>query len=356
MEIPIWHNIHPDFRLNGVAYDWDDLSEIGYSLVKEGNGYEIPMGDFLLDWASDRPTLEVFTSGSTGKPKKIVLRKEHMVNSALATGEYFKLQPKHSALLCLPFMGIAGKMMLVRAMVLGLHLDYVEPSSTPLKNNEKQYDFAAMVPLQVQNSLEQLPQIKTLIIGGAPVSPKLKVKLSTISTMAYETYGMTETITHVAVKRLEKDSDGYFKVLPDVKISVDSRDCLVIEAPKISDNPIKTNDVVERVSDTGFRWLGRFDNVINSGGVKLIPEQIEAKLSKIIPGRFFVTGLPDETLGEKLVLVIEGNIVSDQLLYQVKLLKTLGRFEVPKEIKSIETFKETPSGKIDKKATLSVAR
>ncbi|RIV45948.1 AMP-binding protein [Flagellimonas pelagia] len=353
MEIPIWHNIHPEFRLNGVSYSLEDLSEIGYSLVKEGEAYEIPLGDFLLDWVSDKPTVEVFTSGSTGKPKKITLKKEQMVNSVMATGEYFKLRPKQSALLCLPCTGIAGKMMLVRAMVLGLHLDEVEPTSTPLSHNQKQYDFTAMVPLQVQNSLEYLSRIKTLIIGGAPVDDKLRSELLKIHLRAYETYGMTETITHIAVKEIVPKPTPYFEALPHVTLATDDRSCLVIDAPNISDHEVVTNDLVELVSETRFKWLGRYDSVINSGGVKLMPETIEVKLASIITPRFFVMGIPDQALGQKLVLVIEGEPTpKEALLKQIKSLRDISKYEVPKEIYFVKSFVETSTQKIHREKTV----
>ncbi|MEX0361925.1 MAG: AMP-binding protein, partial [Allomuricauda sp.] len=333
MRNPSWHKIHPRFKLNGIHYAFDELLEVGYSLIKEGAPFEKSIGDFLVEWAMEIATVVVQTSGSTGIPKDIGLKKEHMVNSALATGSYFNLLPGNTALLCLPCSSIAGKMMLVRAMVLGLELDYVEPSSTPLSGIGKTYDFSAMVPLQVEKSLVQLNQIKTLIIGGASVSFGLKEKLQTVSTMCYETYGMTETITHVAVNQLnasldcrpeqsEGPIDKAFTILPGTAISKDPRGCLVINAPTISDEPVVTNDLVELINETQFLWLGRYDSIINSGGVKLIPEQIEKKLASLIPSRFFVAGIPDKTLGQKLVLVIEGEETdSTELLQQVKLLK-----------------------------------
>lgn len=350
MENPIWHSIHPQFKLNRIPYGLEDLKEMGYSLVKEGEPFENSIGNFLLDWASDSSTLEVFTSGSTGKPKKIILQKKHMVNSALATGAYFDLKPVHTALLCLPCSGIAGKMMLVRAMVLGLHLEYVEPASTPLQNSDNTYDFVAMVPLQVQNSLDKLSRIKTLIIGGAPVDAKLRSALKNCPTNCYETYGMTETITHIAVKRIKGDSANCFETLPNISISVDARGCLVIDAPKISDDKIVTNDVVELVGENQFKWLGRYDTIINSGGIKLIPEEIEKKLANIIHSRFFVAGLTDATLGQKLVLVVEESQVDSQkLLSKIKSLKGIQKYEVPKEVHALKPFIETKSGKIHRK-------
>lgn len=353
MEHPTWHNIHPDFQLNGASYTREDVLEIGYSLVKEGEDHEIHIGDFLLDWVSDRPILEVFTSGSTGKPKKIKLQKEHMVNSALATGSFFKLSPRNTALLCLPCSGIAGKMMLVRAMVLGLQVDYVNPSSTPLENNSKAYDFAAMVPLQVQHSLSKLSRIKKLIIGGAPVEIGLKQEISKSGIQVYETYGMTETITHIALKELAPVPKPYFETLPNVSITLDNRGCLVIDAPKVSDDKVITNDLAEIISNRQFTWLGRFDSIINSGGVKLVPEQIEQKLSGIIEGRYFVTGTDDATLGQKLVLILEGQAKDSMaLLESIKSANVLSKYEVPKAVYFVKSFVETPTKKIDRAKTM----
>ncbi|WP_431123763.1 AMP-binding protein [Flagellimonas flava] len=372
MRNPSWHKIHPSFKLNGIHYACNELPEVGYSLIKEGVPFEKSIGDFLVEWGMETATVVVQTSGSTGTPKDIALKKEHMVNSALATGSYFNLEPGNSALLCLPCSSIAGKMMLVRAMVLGLELDYVEPSSMPLSGIRKTYDFSAMVPLQVGKSLVQLNQIKSLIIGGASVSFGLKEKLQTVSTTCYETYGMTETISHVAVKAIQNSKfkiensgnpiveqsnnrtiqQSNFSALPNITFSQDSRSCLVIEAPKISDELVVTNDIVELISKTEFQWLGRYDSVINSGGVKLIPEQIEKKLASLIPSRFFVAGIPDKTLGQKLVLVIEGEEKdSSELLQQIKSLEDLDKYEVPKDILCLSKFIETTSGKVDRLKT-----
>nr|WP_313809971.1 AMP-binding protein [Allomuricauda sp.] len=369
----MWRKTHPNFKLNGVHYSVDELLETGYSLIKEGEPFEKPIGDFLVEWGMASPELVVHTSGSTGEPKAITLQKEHMVQSALATGLFFGLQAGHSALLCLACTGIAGKMMLVRAMVLGLELDYAEPSSTPLAGTQRNYDFAAMVPLQVEKSLSQISQINTLIIGGAPVSSGLREKLQAVSTQCYETYGMTETITHVAVKAIQNSKfkiensenpiveqsnnraiqQSNFTALPNITFSQDKRDCLVIDAPKISHEQVITNDVVKLISETEFHWLGRYDSIINSGGIKLIPEQIERKLDPMISNRFFVIGMPDEALGQKLVLVIEGDKQdTEELFQQIKSLEDMGKYETPKEIRFIKTFTETPTGKVDKSKTM----
>ncbi|PKB00302.1 O-succinylbenzoic acid--CoA ligase [Flavobacteriaceae bacterium MAR_2009_75] len=348
--------LHNRFRLQGSNYNLEELKEIAYSLVKEGDVHEIAIGDFLLDWLNDKLTLTVQTSGSTGAPKTIVLEKEKMVNSAKATGEFFNLKEGDTALLCLSADYIAGKMMLVRAMVLGLELDYVNPTSKPIGKEFESYDFCAMVPLQVANSLDELTNIKKLIVGGSPMNQELKTKIKDqgLNTEIFETYGMTETITHIAVKKVHPVETGniVFKTLPGVAINTDNRDCFVIEAPLVSNDMISTNDIVRIVSNTEFEWLGRYDNVINSGGVKLFPEQIEHKLHETIESRFFVAGLPDDILGQKLVLVVEGITATDQLLEKIKQLTSLDKYEVPKQILTVSKFIETDSGKVQRKKTL----
>lgn len=342
--------MHPNFKLNKSQFSQEDLVQVAYSLIKEGEPFEQELGNFLIDWFSKEDFLEVQTSGSTGSPKKIQLKKEYMVNSALATGAFFNLNPGDSALLCLSADFIAGKMMLVRAMVLGLNLDFVAPSSNPLKENLKSYDFCAMVPLQVENSLDKMHLFKKLIIGGAPVSSGLKMKLQNSGIDIFETYGMTETITHIAAKRLERE---YFTVLPNVNIFTDKRGCLVIKAPKISEFEVVTNDLVEIHSESSFKWLGRYDNVINSGGIKLSPEEIEQKLSRIIQKRFFVSSLPDETLGEKLILVLEGSH-EPNLKESIASLTSLEKYEIPKSIHFVPKFVDTESGKINRVKTLKL--
>ncbi|MGD1947007.1 MAG: AMP-binding protein [Croceivirga sp.] len=348
--------IHRQFKLNGISLTYEGLYEVASSWVKEGKEFEVHAGDFLLDWLSPTTHVQVNTSGSTGQPKSISLRKEHMVNSALATGSFFKIKSGARALLCLSPSYIAGKMMLVRAMVLGLSLDVIEPSSHPLDDLLGNYDFAAMVPLQVQNGLTELHHIKTLLIGGAAVSKELAALLLKEKNSIFATYGMTETITHIAVKKISGPiASDTFEVLPEVSVSQDRRGCLVINAPKVCRETIVTNDLVELVDDTHFKWLGRYDNVINSGGIKLIPEQLEEKLSTVIKNRFFIAGIPDERLGEKMILVIEGmkDEEKQQLYQKIRDLKSLRKFEMPREIISSEQFKETPTGKIQRSKTLS---
>lgn len=355
--------IHKNFELNGNSFSTiDEL--LNYSINISGS-----IVNFLSDFFSNDNKIKVQTSGSTGKPKLIEIKKEFMINSAIATGDFFDLKENTTALLCLSTDYIAGKMMLIRALVLGWKLDIVPPTMNPLKDLEKSYDFSAMVPLQVYNSIDDLAKIKMLIIGGGIVSNELKMKLKNISTKVYATYGMTETVTHIAVKSInnvELKVNNY-KTLPNIKVSKDKRDCLLIDAPKVSDELVITNDLVELKSDTEFKWLGRYDSIINSGGIKLIPEQIEDKLSKIISQRFFIASLPDKKLGEKVILVIEDSLVrfdsaqrpllnnqKSVILNEMKNLKTLNKYEVPKEIYFVSQFIETDTKKIQRKKTLDL--
>lgn len=301
--------------------------------------------------------MEVNTSGSTGRPKIIKLSKVSMMNSALATGNYFGLLEKTTALCCLPLNFIAGKMMIIRALCLGWHLDIVKPSSNPLKDLSKKYDFSAMVPFQVDNSLAFLEKINTILIGGAPVSNELFVKLQTLPTQIYQSYGMTETITHVAVRKLNHLSEEKwlmqdYQALPDVDFSIDERSCLIINAPALGVQNLITNDVVQLVSQKEFVWRGRYDNIVNSGGIKLFPEEIESQLTKIIEQPFFVIGISDMKLGEKLVLVVEGqeSLEIDTILRSKNL--NLSKYQIPKEIIFIDRFLYTESGKIKRKDTL----
>lgn len=338
-------NVHNYFKIDGFHLNADEVRRVAYDYIKEGDGNEQAIGEFLLDWFDGKDYIEMRTSGTTGLPKLVRLEKQAMIQSALATGDFFKLEPGNKALLCLPVRFIAGKMMLVRSIILGLELDITAPSTQPLVLNDKVYDFVAMVPLQVQNSIADLKNVKKLIIGGAKMDAALEEKVLPLKTEVYETYGMTETITHIAAKKV---GETVFTILPNVKIAQDDRGCLVITVATISEEPIVTNDLVELIRENQFIFLGRIDNVINSGGVKLIPEQIEAKLISKLTNRFFVTGVPDTALGEKLILVIEG----EKQEFAPDFFNVLEKYEKPKEIVFVPKFKENENGKLLRKPSL----
>ncbi|CAL2085225.1 AMP-binding protein [Tenacibaculum sp. 190524A02b] len=347
--------IHASFKLNGKSFESiEDLLMFSKKLSEE-------VVSFLKAWYDVNDFVIVQTSGSTGKPKSIKLKKEYMVNSAKATGAFFELPEKTSALLCMSVNYIAGKMMLVRALTLGWHIDIKRAEANPLKNVEKKYDFCAMVPMQLAASLKELGKIEKLIVGGGVVSNDLYKQIQNKSTKIYATYGMTETITHIAVKKLNHFSlnkeVSYYQVLPNVNIALDKRNCLVINAPKVAKEKIVTNDVVVLKSETSFEWLGRYDNVINSGGVKLHPEKIEEKLALIIPSRFFVAGIKDEKLGEKLVLIVEKEMTEREkfmLEKEIEEANNFHKYEKPKQIFSVSKFVETETKKIQRNLTLKL--
>ncbi|WP_394748627.1 AMP-binding protein [Spongiimicrobium salis] len=351
-----YKEIHPKFKCNGTSYNREELKEVAYSLVKEGEAYEQEIGDFLLDWLDGSDLIHVQTSGSTALPKHIRIKKQQMVHSALATGQLFGLEAGTTALHCLPSRFIAGKMMWVRALVLGWEMDYVAPSSK--LDIRKPYDFSAMIPLQLENALSNINYIQTLIVGGAPMSMELREKVQEKDTLIFETYGMTETITHIAVKKVNhqkaNENKDTFTTLPAVRVGIDARGCLVIDAPRISHAKVVTNDVVSLLSETEFQWKGRYDNIINSGGIKLVPEVIEKIVSAYISQPFFVAGLADDSLGQRLVLLVEGSLDKTLLMDEISKISALDKFQKPKEIYCLPNFVRTSNGKIQRSNTLKM--
>lgn len=350
-----YNEVHPEFKLNDYHFDKKGICEVAYSYIKEGDFYEKEMGNFLLDWMDDRTFIEVKTSGSTGEPKTIKMGKQVMVNSAIATGKHFKLEPGDRALHCLPANYVAGKMMMVRAIVLGLKIDIVTPSSHPFEGTFRTYDFVALVPLQLQHSLDYLDHVKKVIVGGAAISDDLLDDIKNAPCKIHETYGMTETITHIATRKLNQLNGKPippFKAMQDVELEIDERDCLVVTAHHLNVDHIVTNDVVELLDNNCFELVGRIDNMINTGGVKVFPERIEKKISAIIPEQFFITDQKDEELGFRVVLILE----SDSNVIENLDFQHLTKFETPRAIFSVPKFAVTQTGKIDRKATLDLVR
>ncbi len=341
--------IHPSFRIDGHPFDSEDPGALSRILAKRGDETGRQIAEFIEEWIGPEEKVELQTSGSTGKPKKILATKEAMINSAFATGAFFGLKSGDSALLCMPVQYIAGKMMVVRAMVLGLELDCVTPSKELDLPAEKKYRFGAMVPMQVAANLHQIDKFDTLIVGGAAVSPELESELEAHPRKIYATYGMTETLTHVAVRRLGREK--LYRALPGVTFSVDSRECLVVNAPRISPEPVVTNDVVDLRYDECFELLGRWDNVVNSGGVKLFPEKIEQKLKGKIDVPFFLAGEDDPELGQRLIMVLEQ--AGEEALPD-GLFDELDPYEKPRRVYSVDAFEYTGSGKVDRGRTLGV--
>lgn len=324
--------------------------------------FELEVKNFLKDWFSSAKTVDVATSGSTGTPKVLKIKKEKMRTSAKMTCDFFGFKERDTALICLPIAYISGKMMAVRAIERKMILQVADPSTKPLVDLEDKIDFCAMTPLQVENSLDKIHFIKNLIIGGAQVSENLKQKITNIlkdknsNCQIFETYGMSETLSHIALKEIYPSAKAYFTILDSIKISQDAERCLIIEAPKLTSEILQTNDIVEIIDETHFQFLGRKDFVINSGGVKIHPEKLENFLKKElqhfgIENELIFTSKKDEVLGEKLVLVIEGN-ENTEIIQIINSIQFEKNYFKPKEIFFKTSFPRSLTGKILRREVL----
>ncbi|KMQ67216.1 AMP-dependent synthetase [Chryseobacterium sp. FH2] len=330
-----------------------DFNDLNINKLSFDTEFANKVKSFLGEWFSDSATVKVQTSGSTGIPKVFEIEKNKMVNSAKMTCDFLGLKESNTALICLPIEYISGKMMVVRSIQRKLKLIITEPSLRPLENVETEIDFCAMTPLQVENSLEKLHLIKNLIIGGAAVSESLKRQIDKTNSQSqkgnriFETYGMSETLSHIGLKQIFPISEDYFTVFENVTISKDQRGCLKIFAPNVNDEILQTNDLVEIKNENQFRFLGRIDNVINSGGAKIFPEELESLVKKEIPNEVVFLGMEDESLGQKLILVIEGKESKD-VVNKIAGIPFEKNFHKPKEILFVEQIPRTPNGKVSR--------
>jgi O-succinylbenzoic acid--CoA ligase len=305
--------------------------------------------DFLTSWYDTKDYIETYSSGSTGKPKCIRIKKNKMKESARMTGEFFNLKKGDTALLCLSPLTIAGKMMIVRAVVLELKLLVTEVNSNPIKYLEIHIDFIAMVPIQLLTTLELCPEklhkCKNIIIGGAEISETLSVKIKDAGLTIYHTFGMTETISHIAMRKVGVITEDYFTALGETYFT-NKNEYLVIHSTLLDNGKLKTNDSVELIDSKRFKWKGRADFIINSGGVKIQPELVEKKINHLLSVPFFIIGITDEKLGQKVVLFVES---SNELLVNKNELKSLLlTYENPREIYFLKEFIRTESGKINR--------
>jgi len=328
-----------------------DFNNLNINNLSFQTDFEHKIKKFLDEWFSDGSTVKVQTSGSTGTPKIFEIEKEKMLNSAVMTCNFLGLKEGDKALLCLPVEYISGKMMVVRSIERKLKLIVSDPSLKPVEHLSEEIDFCAMTPLQVENSLDKLHLIKNLIIGGAAVSESLKRKIAQNkrikSIRIFETYGMSETLSHIALKQLMPEPQDYFTAFENVSVSIDERGCLKIYAPNVNAEVLQTNDLVEIKNGKQFKFLGRLDNVINSGGAKIFPEILETLVKKEITNEAVFIGLKDESLGQKLILVIEGSESAD-LIEKIAGISFEKSFHKPKEIIFIEDIPRTPNGKVNR--------
>jgi O-succinylbenzoic acid--CoA ligase len=321
--------------------------------------------EFLAQWNDASPTMEVRTSGSTGTPKLIYIEKERMRASARMTCDFLGLKPADTALLCMPLDYIAGKMMVVRALERNMKLLSVEPSGHPLCStnmesigNPSCIDFAAMVPLQVWNTLqvpeerERLCHIKHLIIGGGAIPRELEQELRTLPINVWSSYGMTETLSHIALRRISED---YYSPLPGISLSQDQDDCLIINAPSLCAQTLYTNDIVRFHGKDHFQIIGRRDNTICSGGIKIQIEQVEAWLQSIGIDNIMVTYREDKALGQALVYLTTDKIDTDMLRKSVPTDTSNSKFWLPRHIVKVPSLPLTPTGKPDRATAKQLA-
>ena len=304
--------------------------------------------EFLKEWNDDSPTILVHTSGSTGQPKPMLVEKRRMEASAHITCRFLGLHEGETALLCLPLDYIAGKMMVVRAQTCQLHLISITPDGHPMATDYGLVDFAAMVPLQVWNSLQdplqasRIRAIRHLIIGGGAVDANLAAALADFPNAVWSTYGMTETLSHIALRRLNgPERSDWYSPLEGVSVSVNADGCLVINAPAVHDGLLVTNDLAE-IDGNRFRILGRKDNVICSGGIKIQIEEVEALLRPHLSMPFMITKIPDTRLGQQMVLLTED---ADRRKTETVCRQVLPRYWQPRQVIYTEKLPLTETGK-----------
>lgn len=306
------------------------------------------LSEFLEEWNNPSETVLVQTSGSTGAPKPMLVEKSRMLASARRTNDFLGLREGDTALLCMSLDYIAGKMMVVRALERHLHLITVSPSGHPLSGLMDNISFAAMVPMQVYNSLqvpeerERLQQIRYLIIGGGAIDDALAAELKRFPNAVWSTYGMTETLSHIALRRLSgPDASDWYTPFPSVHLSLSSDGCLIIDAPEVCPDPLVTNDIATLSHDQRFRILGRRDNIICSGGLKIQAEELERQLRPHLCVPYLITKRPDEKFGEIVVLLTEGSTAEVREVCE----RILPRFHRPRAYLHVSHIPLTATGK-----------
>lgn len=339
--------LHPShIRLNGHLVPVDDLLRRNL----DGAGWEQDWLRFLVEWYNVVDYIEVQTSGSTGEPKTIRLKKQFVAASALRTIQFFGLNEDDRVLHCLPSRFIAGKLMVIRALIGRLDLYVVDPSTNfDILRQDLSFKFAAMVVNQADKCLEfGFSNLEFLLLGGSSIPSALEQQLAPLRTACFLGYGMTETATHIALRSLNgPQSDQRYHCLPGIRLALDERGCLLIDMPGLDGGYLKTNDLAQLTGNNTFRILGRADHRIISGGMKFSPEVLEQKLEGTINSAFIISSKPHDKLGQQLVLVVEGT-ENPNLLTQIKAAckERLNRYEQPREIIFIKELPRTENGKL----------
>jgi O-succinylbenzoic acid--CoA ligase len=328
---------------------------------------------WIEEWQSDKEEFIIQTSGSTGVPKAICITRNQMILSAKLTLKTLQLQPQSTMLINLNPAYIAGKMMLVRGIIGDFKMLFTAPTANPLLHIHPTtaIDFFSFVPLQLETILKETPEkinllnkAKAIIVGGAPISVDLENALQIIKAPVYHTYGMTETVSHIALRKLNHpNKSAYFRTLQGIQISTDQRNCLCVQHEITQNKQLCTNDIIKFIDNQTFEWIGRADEVINSGGVKIFPPQLESEIEAIlqsvnIANRFFIIGIDDVKLGQTVNLIIEAPVdFSSEEIKSIKsqLNKNLPKYHTPKNIFIIKKFEETATSKVDKKKTFDAS-
>ena len=361
------------FVLNNQITDYKNIKSHFLDLSKNDllTSFEQNTLQFIHQWLNGADSFPIRTSGSTGPAKELLLGREQMRKSAQLTGGFFSFLPGMKSLVCLNTLYIAGMMMLVRSMEYDMAMTVTEPTSDPLKSfpSDAVFDFAAFVPLQLEAILQNpksstiLDRMRVVLVGGAPLSSALAEKLRDVKASIFQTYGMTETVSHIALRRVSGEkTEDFYTVLPETVIDLDERGCLTISSPVTNDEKVITNDLAEILSPQTFRWLGRIDRVINSGGVKINLEEAERKTAEALEqaGKtlsFFLHPIDDERFGQASAFVAEAEMLKDaDIAFLNQLLKAfLHPYEIPRAFYFIREFLRTPTGKIDRPTSFKAA-
>lgn len=349
--------IRQSITVEGLKFTAADRTELHRLSTEEPDEALRDVYAFLADWFSPSPDVEVQTSGSTGTPKRMKVSKSRMMNSACRTCAFLSLKQGDTALLCLNMKYIGAKMMVVRALVANLRLIVRAASGCPLADMTEHIDFLSMVPMQLYHCMQEdttrkrLAEVRCVIIGGGFVDDSLRASLQGLPCAVYSTYGMTETLSHIALCRLNGNgASERYTPLEGIALSLSRQGTLVINAPDICNQRMVTNDMARLYEDGTFMITGRIDNVVNSGGIKIQPEEDERILRICIPVPFALTSIPDTRLGEALALLVQDSLpLSDEEL-QNSMQQVLPRYHVPRHVFRIPQIPETGNGKIDRHA------
>ena len=331
-----------------------------FSIIYHSNEQRKQIEEFVRKVDSSDPFLKFKTSGSTGPPKLIEHSKKAISVSAYKTIDFFQLKEKSTAALCLSVEHIAGAMMLIRSMIAGLTLHVFPTTTRSVDFIQNEINFIALVPMQLEHALKTIKSnggiklCRQILIGGAPISPLTNEKLKEEKISVYHSYGMTETITHVALKKTGHKGFDQYDTLEGISLSCED-DALCISYPEITDQKIKTNDRVELINSNSFRWLGRLDHCVNSGGLKISPEILEKKIALGFTGTFIISGIQDDNLGQKLVMIIEQERGSNIKVSKELIGKLVDKYEIPKAYCIIDEFTWTENNKINRIDTLKKA-